>query len=92
MAPSYPLMVSLLILRCGRTDKGVSAFDQVISITLRSKLRKGLGVQGPTQGGEASEVEGVVKHDGEVVKEEEEEEEKGEEINYVQMLNRGSYK
>ncbi|XP_042235764.1 tRNA pseudouridine(38/39) synthase-like isoform X2 [Homarus americanus] len=33
--------------RCGRTDKGVSAFDQVISITLRSKLRSGLGVVAP---------------------------------------------
>lgn len=32
------------ISRCGRTDKGVSAFDQVISITLRSKLRSGIGV------------------------------------------------
>ncbi|CAL4122823.1 unnamed protein product [Meganyctiphanes norvegica] len=27
--------------RCGRTDKGVSAFDQVISITLRSRLNLG---------------------------------------------------
>ncbi|RXG64370.1 tRNA pseudouridine(38/39) synthase [Armadillidium vulgare] len=25
---------------CGRTDKGVSAFSQVISITLRSKLKE----------------------------------------------------
>ncbi|XP_069179897.1 tRNA pseudouridine(38/39) synthase isoform X2 [Procambarus clarkii] len=30
--------------RCGRTDKGVSAFDQVISITLRSKLKSGVGI------------------------------------------------
>lgn len=30
--------------RCGRTDKGVSAFDQVISITLRSRLKAGIGI------------------------------------------------
>ncbi|XP_038062053.1 tRNA pseudouridine(38/39) synthase-like isoform X2 [Patiria miniata] len=30
--------------RCGRTDKGVSAFGQVISIDLRSNLLEGLGV------------------------------------------------
>ncbi|XP_015792083.1 tRNA pseudouridine(38/39) synthase [Tetranychus urticae] len=30
--------------RCGRTDKGVSAFSQVISIDVRSKLKSGLGV------------------------------------------------
>ncbi|XP_068212417.1 tRNA pseudouridine(38/39) synthase [Palaemon carinicauda] len=30
--------------RCGRTDKGVSGFDQVISITLRSRLTSGIGV------------------------------------------------
>lgn len=29
-----------MFLRCGRTDKGVSAFSQVISITLRSKLKE----------------------------------------------------
>lgn len=33
--------------RCGRTDKGVSAFDQVISITLRSKMKSGVGVISP---------------------------------------------
>ena len=30
--------------RCGRTDKGVSAFGQVISIDLRSNLLEGSGV------------------------------------------------
>ena len=32
--------------RCGRTDKGVSAFNQVISIDLRSNLLEGPGVFG----------------------------------------------
>ncbi|XP_050414475.1 tRNA pseudouridine(38/39) synthase [Patella vulgata] len=31
--------------RCGRTDKGVSAFGQVISIDLRSNLLTGIGVK-----------------------------------------------
>lgn len=30
--------------RCGRTDKGVSAFGQVITLDVRSNLREGLGV------------------------------------------------
>ena len=30
--------------RCGRTDKGVSAFGQVISLHVRTNLNKGLGV------------------------------------------------
>ncbi len=30
--------------RCGRTDKGVSAFGQVIALDLRSNLLKGHGV------------------------------------------------
>eukprot|EP00048_Salpingoeca_helianthica_P000379 m.41177 g.41177 ORF g.41177 m.41177 type:complete len:424 (+) comp10458_c0_seq1:43-1314(+) len=30
--------------RCGRTDKGVSAFGQVISLNVRSKLSHGVGV------------------------------------------------
>ncbi|CAM9192113.1 unnamed protein product, partial [Lampetra fluviatilis] len=30
--------------RCGRTDRGVSAIDQVVSITLRSNLAQGKGV------------------------------------------------
>lgn len=76
--------------RCGRTDKGVSAFDQVISITLRSKLKKGLGVLGLTQGAEGAVCERMEgqeeKEKEEVVKEDEEEE--GDEINYVQLLNR----
>ncbi|XP_022110224.1 tRNA pseudouridine(38/39) synthase-like [Acanthaster planci] len=40
--------------RCGRTDKGVSAFGQVISIDLRSNLLEGLGVI-QTPGGKACE-------------------------------------
>jgi tRNA pseudouridine38/39 synthase len=31
--------------RCGRTDKGVSAFGQVISLDLRTNLLKGPGVK-----------------------------------------------
>ena len=30
--------------RCGRTDKGVSAFAQVVSLDLRSNLAEGLGI------------------------------------------------
>lgn len=30
--------------RCGRTDKGVSAFGQVVSLDLRSNLAEGLGI------------------------------------------------
>ncbi|KAG0429987.1 hypothetical protein HPB47_023101 [Ixodes persulcatus] len=33
--------------RCGRTDKGVSAFSQVISVDLRSNLTEGPGVFSP---------------------------------------------
>lgn len=33
--------------RCGRTDSGVSAFSQVISIDLRSNLKEGRGVFSP---------------------------------------------
>lgn len=43
--------------RCGRTDKGVSAFSQVISIDLRTKLSRGVGVkccQGASQNIEQS--------------------------------------
>ncbi|XP_045106775.1 tRNA pseudouridine(38/39) synthase-like [Portunus trituberculatus] len=65
--------------RCGRTDKGVSAFDQVISITLRSKVRKGIGVEGVTQEKDSSTTDRLKEYE----KEEEEEE-----INYVQLLNR----
>lgn len=30
--------------RCGRTDKGVSAFGQVVSLNVRSNLAEGLGI------------------------------------------------
>jgi len=33
--------------RCGRTDKGVSAFSQVISIDVRTNLKEGVGVYTP---------------------------------------------
>lgn len=69
--------------RCGRTDKGVSAFDQVISITLRSKLRKGMGVLGPSQEETFSTTNEATQH-----QEEQDEEEEGEEIDYIQLLNR----
>ncbi|KAK8392343.1 hypothetical protein O3P69_014590 [Scylla paramamosain] len=65
--------------RCGRTDKGVSAFDQVISITLRSKVRNGIGVEGISQKEDSSTTDRLKEH---------EEEEEEEEINYVQLLNR----
>ena len=35
--------------RCGRTDKGVSAFNQVVSIDLRSNLSEGPGVYDSTE-------------------------------------------
>ncbi|KAK3087246.1 hypothetical protein FSP39_003526 [Pinctada imbricata] len=43
--------------RCGRTDKGVSAFGQVISIDLRSNLLEGPGVK-VREGGSAHERSG----------------------------------
>ncbi|KAJ6224402.1 hypothetical protein RDWZM_002947 [Blomia tropicalis] len=30
--------------RCGRTDKGVSAYTQVVSLTVRSQLKNGIGI------------------------------------------------
>lgn len=44
--------------RCGRTDKGVSAFSQVISLDLRSNLIEGPGVFAP-EGYVASEKAGT---------------------------------
>ncbi|XP_012946059.1 uncharacterized protein LOC101858380 [Aplysia californica] len=43
--------------RCGRTDKGVSALGQVISIDLRTNLLKGVGVK-VREGGTAESREG----------------------------------
>ena len=40
--------------RCGRTDKGVSAFGQVISVDLRTNLTSGVGVK-VREGGSAHE-------------------------------------
>lgn len=63
--------------RCGRTDKGVSAFEQVVSITLRSKLQAGVGI--------VSEANDEVKgSDGNSAMNSDDEE-----INYVQLLNKG---
>ncbi|NXX74425.1 PUS3 synthase, partial [Urocolius indicus] len=64
--------------RCGRTDKGVSAFGQVISLDLRSSLP-----QRKQPGGGRSDVEEEEEEEG---KEEEEEEE--EELRYTHILNR----
>lgn len=36
--------------RCGRTDKGVSAFSQVVSLDLRTNLLEGKGVKGRENG------------------------------------------
>lgn len=35
--------------RCGRTDRGVSSFGQVVSLRLRSKLKSGKGIIPPAQ-------------------------------------------
>ncbi|KAL4221474.1 tRNA pseudouridine synthase 3 [Mactra antiquata] len=43
--------------RCGRTDKGVSAFGQVISLDLRTNLLSGVGVK-VREGGTAAERSG----------------------------------
>ena len=79
-SPYFAILIlsSLHLDRCGRTDKGVSAFDQVISITLRSRLRKGIGVEEPCLGEPHSTTDRLEEHA-----------EEAEEINYVQLLNRG---
>ncbi|XP_063592697.1 tRNA pseudouridine(38/39) synthase-like [Penaeus indicus] len=62
--------------RCGRTDKGVSAFEQVVSITLRSKLKAGVGIISESNGDmKGSDGDNTMKSDGE-------------EIDYVQLLNK----
>lgn len=58
--------------RCGRTDKGVSAFGQVITLDVRTNLHEGLGV---------IVREGVEKKELPGGKEEKE-------LNYVHVLNR----
>ncbi|KFQ32507.1 tRNA pseudouridine(38/39) synthase, partial [Merops nubicus] len=58
--------------RCGRTDKGVSAFGQVISLHLRSSLSGKRQLNGHEDGSGG----------------EEEEEEEEEELRYTHMLNR----
>ncbi|NWU72306.1 PUS3 synthase, partial [Pterocles burchelli] len=63
--------------RCGRTDKGVSAFGQVISLDLRSNLAEGKklnGHEGESEGKNEGESEG--KNEGE------------EELRYTHILNR----
>lgn len=62
--------------RCGRTDKGVSAFEQVVSITLRSKLKAGVGIISESKdNAKGSDGDNTVKSDDE-------------EIDYVQLLNK----
>ncbi|NXG68837.1 PUS3 synthase, partial [Baryphthengus martii] len=61
--------------RCGRTDKGVSAFGQVISLDLRSNLSEGKKLNGH---------EGGLEGKGQ----EEEEEKEEEELRYTHILNR----
>ncbi|KAM9217160.1 tRNA pseudouridine(38/39) synthase [Leptosomus discolor] len=58
--------------RCGRTDKGVSAFGQVISLDLRSNLSEGKKLNGRAGGSEG-------RSEGE---------EEEEELRYTHMLNR----
>ena len=43
-APNIPQPRNYAYTRCGRTDKGVSAFGQVVSLRLRSKLKSGHGI------------------------------------------------
>ncbi|XP_074619642.1 tRNA pseudouridine(38/39) synthase-like [Acropora palmata] len=60
--------------RCGRTDKGVSAFGQVVSLDVRSNLAEGLGI--------------VKSGDQEKVRERIEREKGVQEIHYVHVLNK----
>nr|CAG4650246.1 EOG090X083V [Sida crystallina] len=60
--------------RCGRTDKGVSSFGQVISIDLRSNLDSGLGVFIPEGRDVKSQEKGASGNEGE--------------IRYAQLLNK----
>ncbi|XP_030064881.1 tRNA pseudouridine(38/39) synthase isoform X1 [Microcaecilia unicolor] len=60
--------------RCGRTDKGVSAFGQVISLDLRSNLAEGRGVKTGDGGGGTE----TTPHSSNSCKE----------IRYAHMLNR----
>ena len=69
------ILASLSFFRCGRTDKGVSAFSQVVSLTVRSALKYGIGVE-PPQINESNE--NLLK-DGDM----------NEELNYPSILNRG---
>ncbi|XP_042873820.1 tRNA pseudouridine(38/39) synthase-like isoform X2 [Penaeus japonicus] len=64
--------------RCGRTDKGVSAFEQVVSITLRSKLKTGIGVIPVTS-------DDMKSNDGDDVRSCDDDDD---EIDYVQLLNK----
>lgn len=46
MVPETATYEQLQYTRCGRTDKGVSAYRQVISLRLRSKVKKGQPLPG----------------------------------------------
>lgn len=61
--------------RCGRTDKGVSAFCQVIGLVLRCKNTRGLGVLPPLAPGAA----GAAQEGGDDLEDE---------IDYAAMINR----
>ncbi|PFX23558.1 tRNA pseudouridine(38/39) synthase-like [Stylophora pistillata] len=60
--------------RCGRTDKGVSAFSQVVSLDVRSNLAEGLGV--------------IVSGDTEKVQQRIETAKEMSEISYAHVLNK----
>eukprot|EP00007_Cunea_sp_BSH-02190019_P002731 CAMPEP_0174244532 /NCGR_PEP_ID=MMETSP0417-20130205/35543_1 /TAXON_ID=242541 /ORGANISM="Mayorella sp, Strain BSH-02190019" /LENGTH=530 /DNA_ID=CAMNT_0015324223 /DNA_START=207 /DNA_END=1795 /DNA_ORIENTATION=- len=73
--------------RCGRTDRGVSAFGQVVSLHVRSKLKNGYGMVRPAPD---FHQEGTDDEDDELIYQEpcaSYEEDQGE-LCYTQMLNR----
>jgi len=65
--------------RCGRTDKGVSAFSQVLSLDLRCKQKSGIGVLAPSTS---------ITSGTEDAPEAKLEDEGIEEINYSALLNK----
>ncbi|KAK3887084.1 hypothetical protein Pcinc_008848 [Petrolisthes cinctipes] len=81
-----------------RTDKGVSAFEQVISITVRSKCHSGVGVEAPQCGVEAPQcgVEAPQQcphpntppQPSQTDNDNNNDDDDTQELNYIQMLNR----
>lgn len=51
-APGLPQPRDYAYSRCGRTDKGVSAFGQVVGLRVRSKLARGHGIIQPAGAGD----------------------------------------